>query len=265
MKDLGALFQNGAENLCIPLKDKSISAIDIPGIDPNYDKAIYWYEKAADNGNADAMAALSDMYQEGLGVVESQATAKLWWDKAIENGHESRGIIVGESTQEKVNLSTQEQENLASQESNGNSQTNHNNLVKTPYNNLPQTKETKPFNRKHYPDFAFQHGLLSFVGYRVGQSGESRNTCQEILDWVYECPNLPKVNSEEYINGWGTEQSPERLKKMANSLAGFINSKKNHHDDFNEALNDWEQDLEYLKKEYYVKESFKFKWPSIKL
>ena len=51
------------------------------------DMALYWFNLAADQGHADAMHFLREMYQLGNGVVRSETTALLWRVKAAEAGH----------------------------------------------------------------------------------------------------------------------------------------------------------------------------------
>ena len=51
------------------------------------DIALYWFNLAADQGHADAMHFLSEMYQQGTGVERSETTALLWRVKAAEAGH----------------------------------------------------------------------------------------------------------------------------------------------------------------------------------
>ena len=51
------------------------------------DIALHWFTLAAEQGHADAMHFLSEMYQLGNGVVRSETTALLWRVKAAEAGH----------------------------------------------------------------------------------------------------------------------------------------------------------------------------------
>ena len=49
----------------------------------NYRKAFYWYEKAAEGKNEDAMWALAHLYEEGKGVKKSHEKALFWEKKAF--------------------------------------------------------------------------------------------------------------------------------------------------------------------------------------
>ena len=106
----------------------------------------------------------------------------------------------------------------------------------------------------------YEEGLLSFVGYRVGRAGESRQIRQDILDCVFH-NELPRVSSREYMSEWHEPKTPERLKKMAETLAAFArNFKRRSGGDYTQAIEDWEMDLQYLYDEYYVS-VFNFAWP----
>lgn len=52
----------------------------------DYAKALYWFRKAAEKGNAMAMKSLAHIYEKGLdGVAADAKAAKYWADKAREN------------------------------------------------------------------------------------------------------------------------------------------------------------------------------------
>jgi Sel1 repeat len=44
----------------------------------NFEKALYWYGRAAKQGNVDAMLGLAGMYGHGQGVPQDKATAYRW-------------------------------------------------------------------------------------------------------------------------------------------------------------------------------------------
>ena len=52
----------------------------------DYAKAREWYEKAADKGNANAMALLGGLYANGQGGPPDDAKAREWYGKAAANG-----------------------------------------------------------------------------------------------------------------------------------------------------------------------------------
>lgn len=53
----------------------------------NIDKAVYWFRKGADQGNADAQANLGFCYITGQGVLQNKLMAISLWEKAAKQGH----------------------------------------------------------------------------------------------------------------------------------------------------------------------------------
>jgi len=94
-------------------------------------------------------------------------------------------------------------------------------------------------------------GVLGFVGYKVGKQGIYQSTRRKILDAVFH-NKLPNVISHQYMSEWGLPKSPQRLLKMANSLAAFARNGKRNSLDMSDAISDWEVDLEYLRQTYYI-------------
>ena len=108
--------------------------------------------------------------------------------------------------------------------------------------------------------YEYDKGLLSYVGYSTGKNGESKKTRRKILDCIFH-KELPKINSQKYMDGWGVPKSPARLKKLADSIAAFTrNNKRKTACDYQKSIEDMESDLNYLYRQYYVGE-FKFSWP----
>lgn len=105
-------------------------------------------------------------------------------------------------------------------------------------------------------------GMLSYLEYRVGkEAGLPAVVRQAILSRVFE-GKLPRVFEPSYMDEWGVPGSATRLRKMAESLAAFARNFKRQDDDrFDEAIRQWEQDLEFLHDRYYVGK-FGFGWPS---
>lgn len=108
--------------------------------------------------------------------------------------------------------------------------------------------------------FFYKEGLLSYLGYRVGQQGVHQGIRQQILDCVFH-NKLPNVDSREYMDCWDSPETADRLKKMAETLASLTRNAKRRRDaDFSMAISDWESDLNYLYHKYFV-DHFKFAWP----
>jgi len=105
-------------------------------------------------------------------------------------------------------------------------------------------------------------GMLSYLEYRVGRiSGQATPVRQAILDRVFASA-LPPVFPKEYMDSWGESNSASRLRKMAETIAAFARNAKRRDDDrLDEAIRQWESDLEYLHDRYYVGR-FGFGWPT---
>lgn len=106
-------------------------------------------------------------------------------------------------------------------------------------------------------------GMLVYLGYRVGVTqGVSHGIRRQILDAAFQGP-LPPVNGPEYCREWGPPAAPARLQRLANEIARFTrNAKRKKSADMTSAIADWEQDLKYLHREYYVGK-FGFGWPTV--
>jgi TPR repeat protein len=52
----------------------------------DYKQAVYWYQKAADQGYAEAQSILGVMYAFGKGVLKNDKQAVYWYQKAAEQG-----------------------------------------------------------------------------------------------------------------------------------------------------------------------------------
>jgi hypothetical protein len=106
-------------------------------------------------------------------------------------------------------------------------------------------------------------GMLSYLGYRVGATaGVSEGIRRQILDVCFDGP-LPPINGIAYMRAWGAPGSTMRLSKLANELASFArNGKRKRSANLATAVADWEADLNYMYRQYYVGK-FKFAWPYI--
>lgn len=57
------------------------------GVTQNYDRAAFWFERAAENGIANAGYNLGVLYHQGLGFDPNVDAAMTWYKKAAEQGH----------------------------------------------------------------------------------------------------------------------------------------------------------------------------------
>ncbi len=90
-----------------------------------------------------------------------------------------------------------------------------------------------------------RNGLLSTMGYKVGMDGYKEKVRRRILRDVISGP-LPLVGNPEYMEEWGEDDSQKRKQKLRNCLVGFSSGKQ--HETHHQALEDWQDDLEWLDK-----------------
>lgn len=55
------------------------------GVDQDYERALHWYHRAAENGSESAWFNLGHMYAKGQGVAKDAAEAVRWYEKAARN------------------------------------------------------------------------------------------------------------------------------------------------------------------------------------
>ena len=93
-------------------------------------------------------------------------------------------------------------------------------------------------------------GMLGFLGYKVGQEGETKKKRQFILNYVVN-EQLPFVQSPMYIKEWGDPKSKKRYLKTYNVIKNFIDKYTNYKQSgFEKALIEWSEDIQYLKMLY---------------
>jgi len=57
------------------------------GVGRNDEQAVFWYRKAAEQGNATAQNTLGSMYENGYGVEQDDYEAMFWFQKSAEQGN----------------------------------------------------------------------------------------------------------------------------------------------------------------------------------
>jgi tetratricopeptide (TPR) repeat protein len=65
------------------------------GVEKDMTEATYWFQQAAEQGNAEAQFSLGNIYTEGLGTAKNEVEAVRWYRKAAEQGHVKSQAIVG--------------------------------------------------------------------------------------------------------------------------------------------------------------------------
>jgi TPR repeat protein len=66
------------------------------GTPQDYSKALYWFRKAAESGNAEAITHIGEMYAGGLGVPKDVDQAKICYARAIQKGDARAMYDMGE-------------------------------------------------------------------------------------------------------------------------------------------------------------------------
>ena len=90
-------------------------------------------------------------------------------------------------------------------------------------------------------------GVLSAFGYRVGDTGVSKQRARlAILALVLEAP-IPPIVDPEYTREWGLPKSEARIQKLTRTLKGLINGverrSSNSRVAYARALTQWQSDL----------------------
>ena len=107
-------------------------------------------------------------------------------------------------------------------------------------------------------------GLLGACGYNTGKNGLVKRQRQRLLRRIYKCELPAKSDTlpKKYLDEWGAPQTAKRLSKLANTLATLTrNEKRKKRGDFAKSIADKENDLSYLKSNFYDGK-YDFKWPS---
>jgi hypothetical protein len=106
-----------------------------------------------------------------------------------------------------------------------------------------------------------EQGMLGFLGYHVGETQPTAPDIRRcILDFVFDS-HLPPLNGRAYHAQWGKPSTAQRLHKLANALAAFArNARRQDRAEMACAIRDWEEDLSFLHRRYYVN-VFHFEWP----
>ena len=113
-----------------------------------------------------------------------------------------------------------------------------------------------PFENWH------SEGMLAFLGYRVGTTqGVGDQIRRQILNAAFATV-LPPVNDRHYLREWAGPATAPRLRRLANEIARFArNAKRKRSANMEIAIADWEDDLGYLYRQFYVGK-FGFGWPT---
>ncbi|EGQ7998529.1 hypothetical protein LH709_001086 [Vibrio vulnificus] len=106
-----------------------------------------------------------------------------------------------------------------------------------------------------------QVGMLKGVGYSVGAKGLPTAQRRELLSNIMS-QQLPYVTSYAYRQEWGEPNTTARLKKLANTIANLAKNSKRSSNNTSIAISEWEEDLRWLKENYYKNGKYSWSWPS---
>jgi hypothetical protein len=105
-----------------------------------------------------------------------------------------------------------------------------------------------------------EEGILKLMGYTVGDTrGQPFEVRKRILSRVFS-GSLPPAFEAQYLDEWDRPSTPARLKKMAQTIAALTRNAKRKGSSMRSAIRDWDRDLEFLYREYYIGK-FHFDWP----
>ena len=104
------------------------------------------------------------------------------------------------------------------------------------------------FHQNKYKASSPKNGILSVIGYKVGNEGEKTSVRRKMLDYIMS-ETLPPVASPAYMAEWGDTLSKDRYRKLHRVLrvlaingASMVNMDK--------AVSEWEDDLEYIENKW---------------
>ncbi len=103
-------------------------------------------------------------------------------------------------------------------------------------------------------------GILKHFDYCVGKNGWQAGYRQEILEKVFRESLEDKDFDANYLEEWGEPESAQRLEKMVRSISAFVANAESKDNPPAEAIDDWLDDLAWLKETFYDG-NFDFPWP----
>ena len=105
-------------------------------------------------------------------------------------------------------------------------------------------KRLKQFKSGEYKADTPVHGVLSTMGYKVGNDGIDQESRRYLLNYIMR-EKLPAVGSPAYMAEWGEPETRSRYKKLHRVLQVFISS-ANTLGSMDKAKREWETDLKYI-------------------
>ncbi|MDB4244689.1 hypothetical protein N9832_00010 [Amylibacter sp.] len=105
-------------------------------------------------------------------------------------------------------------------------------------------KRLKLFQIGKYKAASPEQGILSVVGYKVGNNGEKLEIRHQMLDYIMS-DILPPVSSPAYMAEWGEKLSSTRYRKLHRVIKVLASSGETI-GNMDKAVNEWKTDLNYL-------------------
>lgn len=128
----------------------------------------------------------------------------------------------------------------------------------------PVIKQMPEGDGGHFTGGFRNFSALKMFGYTVGKTkGWAKPEREGFLSDFME-QTLPPIVAQTFADDYGDPMSVERLRKIANLIAGVAsNFIRNDADRYAAAIADWESDLAFLKQKYYLGAGLAFQpWPA---
>ena len=104
---------------------------------------------------------------------------------------------------------------------------------------------------------------LGLFGYTVGKTSGWRKDLPQVFLMDFIELELPRIVEENDGDEYGDPLTSKRLEAVANLLASHLrNAKRRDSHSMRFAISDWEDDLAFLKEQYYIGAELRFSWPN---
>ncbi len=207
---------------------------------PDYEQAVKWYQRAAEQNLPTAQFALGECYRDGHGVVSNIAIAREWYKKASLQGYLP-------ALQRLLDTAPAGQK--------------QNEPIGTLFRK--RKRNAGGFNDIIIDGDKWHRGSpLTAMGYHVGESSDLRRDQRaDLLEQMFKGRLVfPTGFSEDEQEGWGQPGSAARLQKIATHIAKQI-ALRSMLPNYDVAVSEWQEDLAWLKEEFY-EPLFRFRWPA---
>ncbi|WP_445000248.1 hypothetical protein [Halomonas mongoliensis] len=115
------------------------------------------------------------------------------------------------------------------------------------------TTEAPDALKSLFVDGWVQQGMLQHFDYHVGSGSRNDHSRQQCLRRLMSESFDKTVFSKSYAQSWCEPGSIARLMKLANTIASMCRNAKRSPHNYEKAIEEWERDLDFLRREYYEK------------